>query len=241
MLVTKFFRFSDWHYFESGTIKFGTLEEYGRIENREKMGARFDSEEGISRSNYKVNASNVEDISIQNFFRARDVNVISDLTISIANRRNDWIFCAVKGGYSEESHFSILEGVQDGYPGNRSLLAWAVFDLEILLKEIHRLAKYHGQFQVVHPEPFLIHREVSYVKLEKTREIISSKYTEDPDNMVKRYLDSIFEKPSLFAPENEHRIVLRMKAPFSAPTNALPIYLQSPGIRDSIVSFGPQW
>ncbi len=242
--VIKYFDLASRHYYESGSLKIGTLEEYRSQENIQTLGARLDSEEGILKVNVSLNNHVIspgeidEDLGILNNGTGR--LIFRGGRTAIRLRHNSYVWCASNGCYSKAQHKRLLQGSKD-YSGNPSLLCWATFDavaLDNALKNtLLRPISYDGGFMSY--QYCWGHVDYNRDTLERLsdrnhREWISSNEMSEDD-----YFDAIFAKPNRYALENEIRLAFNPKRDQAVPNGASPIFLSSNEIRDSIIDIGP--
>lgn len=236
--ITKFFMLKDLRYYFDGCIRFGTAQIYRNEENQKLMGARHDPRESMFKRSIHMNFRNPSNTNIGNAVKiaAGAKNIFG--TLSYTEPQNEWIFSAMSGDYSIEGHRGLLYPDANGYPGDTRLLAYAVFDLKKLGRAVHRAALLHKEYAA--KEDFLASAAVIYgdpnnVTLADDRK---NNYEPGPGSF-EEYIQTFFHKDKFFSPEREHWLLLRLKAPYCAPSGAPPVILQSSEIRASMVRIGP--
>lgn len=162
--VTKFFAAKDLHHFEAGSIKLGTLEEYSSIENKIHMGARYDPDEGAFTEEFNLDLPFAENVNVPNAFEIIGCTDVKVEGFRRVTKINEWVFCASIGGYSKQRHSSILNRSSSGYPGNPSLVGYAVFDLEKLVGALEDVLPQQQVFSADPNEQLILGGPVQYDK-----------------------------------------------------------------------------
>lgn len=157
---------------------------------------------------------------------------------------NEMVFCASAGPYSDELHKHLLEGaaVKDEgfYEGNAELTHYAVLDRLAFCQAAFEAMKKHDRFKSDETEnqmrmelPVLCGnpaRQHSFAEMES--------YAVPTETSEENHLRTIFVKPVLFSSEREYRMIIRINAPSTIPTDAEPIDLQSEELLGSILKIG---
>lgn len=246
--VTKYFSEDSLQYIESGSFKFGTLQEYSSCENA-IIGTRMgDFTEGKHEIKVKMpSTGNIGRIEVPGLiFEDNFVDLEScsprgrQYAFEYTIATNDWIFCSSIGPYDRDHHRSMRFGLNDNqtgtYLGNPDLTHWVVLDVALFLNAVRLAAKEHPLYSGCDKQ-FLFHNDVSYNKYD---EIIP--YRENikihEEDLIARVTNTVLSKPAFFAVEKEYRFILSLKAPYCADFNDPAAILTSDLLQKSIVEIG---
>ena len=190
------------------------------------LGRLGDHREGLTADAVTSTPGSFEALKIGGL-KARNVEFRG--SVALEYEVNDYCLCASIGRFSDEQ----LQGLRSN--GNDDIVAFITYDAKKLISAIDDLA----QAGLANGVRQVIAKAVTYDVRDTHLEVPPEYDHEDKRKPFETWLATAFVKPPGFVHENEFRILLTdPRAPGALPEETEPLFLESPGIRDSIVESG---
>jgi hypothetical protein len=240
-IITKFFPADFIEHYERGSISFGTALGYRNAEQRgNAVEERFsDEREGLVQQALHVPQNTPVTGTVPGAQFNNTIFRNFDVDIMIFTDVNEYVFCACWGGYTEEMHAAMRDGVTypDGsrYKGDPKLTSYAEIDVSAFLTEIATLAPQHSKWRTRAPcREFLASGKVTYDDPRVHYQTSAKFNAQEYDLGMSEYCRTLFSKPPHYRAEREFRVILRGNAPGSVAESERQLLLQSDGLRRAI-------
>lgn len=246
-LVTKYFDDDARPFIERGSFRFGTLKKYRDEEGTATEFRLRDTGEGKSVTGLFPKDGKIDFLPLPGGGAIINGSITNgapgSIPIAYENVINDYVFCATDGVYSVEHHKIMRCGTEnsDGeiYEGDENLKNFAVIDVHKFITALEALLPKSPAWRTKLPmNEVLAVLQVKYGERDQMKNVPSNYQISEEDASMD-YLNSVFRKPTKYAPEREIRFLVRSNAPACIGDVTEPLDLQSKLLRRSIVKLGP--